>query len=233
MDSLWFKPASREPRFGLILLHGLGATSENVAGVVPAVLSGLTEGASSSSGIGAQRIVDDCPFPFLCAVPQAPIQPVGVAGDQSIPAWFNIRTFAIEAEEDEEGLAKACGLIDALVSQFNRQGVDDQHIFLGGFSQGGMLALHILCRAPQRFAGIFGLATCLPRRVEIPQVKDVPVCLAHGADDTVIPPRYGRESYCLLKERGFAIEWHTIPGLGHSINGAMVAQLAAWMRPLL
>ncbi|MEL6347854.1 MAG: PHB depolymerase family esterase [Myxococcota bacterium] len=66
--------------------------------------------------------------------------------------------------------------------------VDSERIFLGGFSNGGLMSYRLACAAADRFAGVavvgatmgFDPATCSPSR-------PLPVSHIHGQQDTVIP----------------------------------------------
>lgn len=59
-----------------------------------------------------------------------------------MPAWFDLLSLDPEGEEDEAGLKKSFALVSALVDEELGAGISAEHIFLGGFSQGGALALY-------------------------------------------------------------------------------------------
>ena len=179
MNGLWFSPANRKPRFGFIALHGLGASCDNLVPFAAAVVSHLGETPDTTTknfdANDIQHALERCQIPVACILPQAPTRPVSIANGMPIPAWFDVYSLGREAKEDREGLERTRNLIHAVVAKLNQQGIADKHIFIGGFSQGGMVALHCLCCEPNRFAGVFALSSCLLRDEPVPTSGDTPV----------------------------------------------------------
>lgn len=58
-----------------------------------------------------------------------------------MPAWFDLFSLDANGPEDETGIMKSARQIEALVEEEIASGVEAKNIFLGGFSQGGALAL--------------------------------------------------------------------------------------------
>ena len=68
---------------------------------------------------------------------------------------------------------------------------------LAGFSQGGAVSLYSGLRYPERLAGLVVLSSYLPMRSTLdversPANAGLPIFMAHGADDPVLPIAMGR-----------------------------------------
>ena len=231
---LWFEPLGLRPKCGLIMMHGLGAGCDNLHPVLCGILAQAARlrGIDAGNPADAQQLLDRHRLPIACVLPQAPLRAVTIAGGASMPAWFDIHSLDRNGREDEEGLHQARELVNAAVAQLNRRGLADHNIVIGGFSQGGIVALHCLCREPGRFAGVFALSGCLARNEAVAEGGKTPVFISHGALDDVIPPQYGREARHRLEEAGFAVEWREYPALGHTIDDLTVRDLVRWGAPV-
>ena len=91
---------------------------------------------------------------------------------------------------------RACGprsgSIEALIARETARGVPASRLVLAGFSQGGAMALHTGLRHAARLAGVMALSCFLPLADRLgaeasPANRDVPIFLAHGTHDPVIP----------------------------------------------
>ena len=74
---------------------------------------------------------------------------------------------------------------------------DPQQVYLLGFSQGAMMSLAVLRTAPERLAGVVALSGMFDDRlVNVPAsdtaLAHVPVFVAHGVDDRMLPIADGR-----------------------------------------
>jgi phospholipase/carboxylesterase len=78
-----------------------------------------------------------------------------------------------------------------------RLGADPQQVYLLGFSQGAMMSLAVLWTAPERLAGVVALSGLFDDRLVTTAAPDaavahVPVFVAHGVEDRVLPIADGR-----------------------------------------
>jgi len=62
--------------------------------------------------------------------------------------------------------------------------------------------------------------------------RDVPVFMAHGHYDQVIPFEYAAQSRDLLAAKGYSVEWHEYP-MAHSVCMEEIAHIGAWLRRVL
>ena len=84
---------------------------------------------------------------------------------------------------------------------------------MAGFSQGGAIALQTALRYPERLAGVLALSTYLPlagslKSERSPANQDIPIFMAHGIDDPVLPVGMGVQARDTLKGLGYPVEWH-------------------------
>lgn len=91
-----------------------------------------------------------------------------------------------------------------------------ESVIIGGFSQGAMLALHIMALYQRLWPVLAyggGFFTQNP-----PALEGSEVCLIHGAEDDVVAPSYLTESMLTLAKLGASVEGHIRPYVGHSID---------------
>lgn len=82
--------------------------------------------------------------------------------------WSDINGLDIGSLEDREGFDKSASRMNKIIQAEIGNGILPIKIAVGGFSQGGALALHLSLRAPQSFAGCVALSTWLPLRDDYP-----------------------------------------------------------------
>ncbi len=104
---------------------------------------------------------------------------------------------------------------------------------LAGFSQGGAIALHTGLRYPRRLAGILALSAYLPlhepTRDEASEAnRKVPIFMAHGSQDPVIPLSISESSREFLTGLGYVVECHTYP-MPHSVCAEEVRDIRDWL----
>src|SRR5208337_3247010 len=81
--------------------------------------------------------------------PHAPKQPVTLNGGFVMRAWYDISEKDLEEargangspKQDASGIRASQAEIEKLIAQEQQRGVPPAHIFLAGFSQGGVIAL--------------------------------------------------------------------------------------------
>ena len=178
------------PTHVVIWLHGLGADGHDFEPVV-------------------DEFDADCLPPTRFIFPHAPKRAVTINAGYVMRAWFDIysRDYGNRAE-DVEGTEASAAQVEALIARENARGIPDERIVLAGFSQGGAIALHAGLRHPQRLAGVMALSTFLPLAERLageahPANRDVPIFMAHGQGDSVIPHDFARQSAELLSAAGY------------------------------
>ena len=108
---------------------------------------------------------------------------------------------------------------------------------LAGFSQGGAIVLQTGLRYPERLAGIMALSTYLAFAREIGQEasaanRDLPIFMAHGSYDDIIPLRRAEQSKDLLVKSGYAVDWRTYP-MPHSVCPEELGHISEFLLRIL
>ena len=165
--------------------------------------------------------------------PHAPMQPVTINGGMVMRAWYDVRDDAGARREDEPGLRASQRYVEALIARENARGVPAARLVLAGVSQGGAMALHTGVRHGERLAGIMALSCMLPLAARVGTEasaanRDVPIFLAHGTHDPVIPLAWARHAHATLTRLRYPVEWHEYP-MPHSVCDAEIRDIGAWL----
>lgn len=119
------------------------------------------------------------PASMKIVCPTAPTQPVTLNAGFRMPSWFDLKTLDVGGPEDEEGIRSASQNIHSLINSEISKGIPSNRVVLGGFSQGGALALYSALTYDQPLAGVIALSCWLPLHKQFPNVKvnssDIPV----------------------------------------------------------
>jgi len=153
--------------------------------------------------------------------PNAPTAPVSLNGGMRMPSWFDIDGLDENAKEDKEGIQKMADHVRTLIEETKTEHqLTSKQIILGGFSQGGGLALYTGLTHAEQLGGIIALSTWLPLRdyvvKRLNEDNYCPVFFGHGTTDPVVPMHWGEKSADLLKSKGMEVDFKKYRGLQHS-----------------
>jgi phospholipase/carboxylesterase len=200
------------PEAAIIWLHGLGADGHDFEPIVPEL-----------------KLKKPLRFIF----PHAPMRPVTINQGMRMRAWYDILQLGGGAE-DEAGLRASQKITEELI---RAQGLPANKIVLAGFSQGGAIVLQTALRYPERLAGVMALSTYLPLAATVAAERseanrDLPIFMAHGQYDDLIPMQRARASREHLEKLGYKIEWHDYP-MPHSVCAPEIADISAFLGKVL
>lgn len=137
-----------------------------------------------------------------------------------MPSWFDLYSLDINSKEDEAGIKKASALVHKMIQDEIKGGIEAKRIVLGGFSQGGALALYAALTFPQQLAGVMALSCWLPLHQSFPGARrcpdTVPILQCHGDSDPIVPFKVGQLSAMALKGFLKSTTFSTYRGLSHS-----------------
>jgi phospholipase/carboxylesterase len=209
---------AESPGASVIWMHGLGADGHDFVDVVPEL------------GLPARPGVR---FVF----PHAPMRPVTINGGYVMRAWYDIRDDGGVRREDVAGVRASQKAIEALIAREKERGVPAAAIVLAGFSQGGAMALHTALRHHERLAGVMALSCSLPLAEALaaeaaPANRDVPIFMAHGTHDPMIPMARALRARETLAGLGYRLEWHEYP-MPHSVCLEEIRDTSAWLATVL
>ena len=58
--------------------------------------------------------------------------------------------------------------------------------------------------------------------------RDIPIFMAHGSFDPVLPMKMGADSRAALQAAGFEVEWHDYP-MAHAVCAEEIVHIRAWL----
>jgi len=200
---------SAHPDAAVVFLHGLGDDGHGWSDVVPAL-----------------RLPAALRVRFV--FPHAPETPVTLNGGYVMPAWYDLYDADLGSRVDMAGMRATRERIERLIARERARGVAAGRIVLGGFSQGGAVALHAALRHGERLAGVAALSAYLADAANLvaeaaPANRDLPVFMAHGTADDVVRYAWGESARRALEASGWPVEWHAYP-IAH---GAAVEEIEA------
>jgi phospholipase/carboxylesterase len=203
------------PTASIIWLHGLGADGHDFEPIVPEL------GLPKSTAVR---------FIF----PHAPVRPVTINGGARMRAWYDVTP---DGQQDAGGIRASQGHVEALIARERTRGIAAGAIVLAGFSQGGAMALQTGLRHRERLAGILALSAYLPLPDTLAQEasaanRDLPIFMAHGTQDPVIPISWAKRSRDFLVGLGYVVEWHEYL-MPHSVCTEEIADIGRWLCQLL
>ena len=205
------------PSAAVIWLHGLGADAHDFEPVVPEL-----------------RLPASIPVRFI--FPNAPQRPVTINMGMRMRAWYDILQLG-GGPEDEAGIRESQGLLEKLIAAQQQKGIPARKIVLAGFSQGGAIALQTALRHAERLAGVMALSTYLPVQKKLEMERkainnDLPIFIAHGSYDPMIPMIRAMQSRDALQALGYPVEWREYP-MPHSVCPQEIADIAEFLVRIL
>ena len=180
----------KNPQHCVVWLHGLGADGHDFEPIVPEL-----------------RLDQAVRFVF----PHAPIRSVTINGGMEMRAWYDVTPS--DPASATTGICDSAELVQEVIKRELESGFAPSNIVLAGFSQGGVVALHMGLRADPCFAGVVALSTYLHdhanaiNHVSLASV-DTPIFMAHGTMDPMIPIASAVTSRDVLTTSNYAVEWH-------------------------
>jgi phospholipase/carboxylesterase len=124
-------------------------------------------------------------------------------------------------------------LVRWLESVPERHDTDPSRTFVLGFSQGAMMALGALRTVPELLAGVVALSGRSPEglfeaRASQAAVARVPLLVAHGTRDDVLPIAEGRRTRDAFASLSTDFTYREYP-VGHGVAPAEVALVGQWL----
>ncbi|MGN6695961.1 MAG: alpha/beta hydrolase [Aquihabitans sp.] len=166
---------------------------------------------------------------FLAVVPEAPFERKGRA------IWHRALSVPDEAEEQFRASTAA---LDALLGELGDEtGLDPAHAVVGGFSQGGGLALGLLLGADVRHrpAAGFGVCSFPPPvrglRVDRRAAMGRPYFLSSARQDHFAPIEASRSGAVLLRDTGLDLTYVETDG-AHEMTDDAARSIGTWLEGL-
>jgi predicted esterase len=182
----------------LLLLHGTGGTEDDL----------LDLGASLRPGAS-----------FL--------SPRGQVLENGMPRFF--RRLAEGVFDEEDLVRRTSDLANFVEAARLRHGLGSRPVVAVGYSNGANIAASLLLLRPGILAGAVLFRAMVPLTPErTPQLAGIPVFLAGGRSDRMIPPENTAQLAQMLKAAGAALTLHWTPG-GHGLAPAEIDAARRWL----
>jgi len=200
-DSLKYAelPAERTPAGCVVTLHGRGVDGEDL---IP---------------LAAMLNLPSIRFIF----PHAPF-----LTDFGGRAWYP------PPPKEDEGILTSRKLLVELILKIETEEIPAERIALMGFSQGAVMSLDVGLRYPRRLAAIAALSGYLhdPQRIaqEKGAISQLPIFLAHGSADAVLPVSGSRRALEILEPLGPSVTYREYP-IGHQIDPEEIDDIRAFL----
>ena len=190
----------------IVLMHGFGSHMGDLAGLAP--------------------LINETDYIYVC--PNAPIR-MNIGFGQQGYAWFPAGG-QTQPDDINNAVSQLQQAVDFAMSKYQP---DDSEIYVGGFSQGGMMTMHAGLTRPDIYKGAIILSSRLTQvdlftdRIE--SARKIPIFMSHGTEDLVISIQDGRETKNLLDEYGYEIEYREYP-MAHEIREETIVDLTNWLQ---
>ncbi len=193
------------PERVLLLIHGLGADERDLGGLLPHL---------------------DPDGHFATVLPRGPVAaPPGFA-------WYE---WGGAGEIDSAGFERSLVELDDLLDQTcTEHGLPRDQAVVGGFSQGGGMALALALARSERSrpAAVLAMSPALPGLdtldVDWESAKTMPVLVQHGTDDPLVPVQRSRDLTRELEGHGIPLVYTEYP-MAHQVALESVQQARAWL----
>jgi len=199
----------------VVFLHGYGANGADLLGL-------------------ADPMAEHMPDTIFYA-PDAPELCAGAPGGFQ---WFPIPWIDGSSEEESRvGMERASHELNAYLDDILVDlDLEPEQMAVVGFSQGTMMALHVAPRREDAVAGVVGFSGRLlePEMLEDELRVKMPILLAHGDEDNVVPPQSMPDAVQALEAAGFEkVYAHSMEGTAHGIDPEGLSVALAFLRERL
>lgn len=190
----------------LLLMHGVGSNEESMAQLAPAF---------------------DPRFVVVSVRSRLVLGPNAFG-------WFHVTFSAqgpvIVAEEAEAGWKHIARFVDEAVAYY---GADPRRVYLGGFSQGAIMALATLLTAPDKVAGAVAmngrlLPEVLPHVASRDALRGKPLLIVHGEADEKLGIHLARRAQEQMKGFPVTLTYREL-AMGHTITEESLRVVTRWL----
>ncbi len=214
LDCIEINPSDR-PAATIIWLHGLGADGHDFEAIVPEL-----------------RLPESLPVRYV--FPHAPVRSITINAGLRMRGWYDILDLKFGADSvDRDQFLESEDMLKALIQAELKSGMPSERVLLAGFSQGGAIVLHTGLRYSKQLAGILALSMHLPTIHNLapelsPANRNVPIMMAHGQMDPVVPMAKAIETRQELTRLGYEVSWHAYP-MQHTVCADQIKEIRSWL----
>ena len=219
----------------LIFLHGSGSSGLELRTFVDTV---PLDERDRSFG---RALREDLNCDLLC--PTAVERPYTPNLGMMSNVWFDRSSQFMEKgladeREDGEGIQASVTQIMTIITA-NEAKYDN--LFIGGFSMGGGLCLHLLASShlPSKVRGVFTIGSFLVQSSQAlsarysERTRALPLLMMHGKDDSLIRLDWGKQTALSLHMQGLDVQFEEQPAADHVLHEEQLASALEWMQEIL
>jgi phospholipase/carboxylesterase len=202
-------PCEEKPQALMLWLHGLGA-----------------------DGFDLQPAAEMLDVPAIRHVfPHAPVRPVTINAGMTMRAWYDIAAADLSWQEDGAGMRASAQMVKELADELC--GNSGLPLVLAGFSQGAVVSLTAACMGIPGLVGVVAMSGYVPQWLlpSLAGLRGVPVLMAHGEQDGVIPLALAMAGRKALADNEIGVAWHSYE-MPHAICQQELRDIAGWLRGL-
>lgn len=200
--------ADSVPMSMVVMIHGRGADMNDLADLAPML-----------DAAGGVRFV----FPNAAK----PFEPYpGMA-----MGWTWFEGWPPNHESLVDSRAEMLRFLDEVTEKYP---TPEGQLIVGGFSQGALMALDSGLRTTRKLAGILVMSGGLYEH-DLPDLQahaGLPILIAHGSADDVVPVNYARRARRVLEDAGLNVEYHEYP-MSHQVAAEEAADVRGFVERVL
>lgn len=137
-------------------------------------------------------------------------------------SWYPY-SFLAPIEQNQPHLDSALACVDSIIQSLLADGVPNERIALGGFSQGACLCCEYVARHPRQYGAVIAFTGGLigpegTKRDYEGSLDATPVFLGSGDPDPHVPFQRVRETEEVLSRMRAKVEVRRYPGMPHTIS---------------
>jgi phospholipase/carboxylesterase len=147
-------------------------------------------------------------------------------------AWYQVDFSTGKPVINEQQAEHSRQVIKAFIQQVKQQYAVEE-VYLGGFSQGGIMSYSVGLASPGAVSGILSFSGRILQEIKPLVQKDkvleqLKVFVAHGVQDGTLPVLYAREAKAFLQQLGVPLSYHEFD-MGHQINDQVLQAMLSWL----
>ena len=164
----------------------------------------------------------------------APSAKVSMQPGKDTNSWFDVKNLNCQADSYDFADVEKSGnkIKDIIEEEIELLKGNSKGVYIGGFSEGGTLALHVGLGYHKPLGAIVNLSGFKFAETEVSDSNEfTPVFLGHGTKDTNITFKLSRKSYALdgwIKQP--QVTCMPVPGMDHEVSQKMLKEFKAWVK---
>lgn len=148
--------------------------------------------------------------------------------------WFELgfssQGMTANLAQAEESRVK---LLEFITQILLKHDLDEERVFLAGFSQGAIMSYAVMLTEPEKLAGVVAMsgrliADSLPHRADAARLQDFPILVTHGTLDPVLPIANGRAAKAFLEKLPVKLDYREYP-IAHQISDESLQDVTNWL----